>query len=141
MHYLKNLLTALCGRNPYQIELDKMREQYEQTADRVETLSDMYYSVQQKKSEADAMLSEYARKLTDYQTLVENLRERVSEKDAMIARMKEDFTVRTDGYKRRIEDYSGQVARLQGELAKVRKRASRANASKKLKKEDGRNEK
>lgn len=131
-HYFQNLMTALLGSNPYQKELDDVREKYGKTAERVGQLEDMYYKSLEKWEEA-------AKQLTGYQTLVENLRERVAEKDALIAQLKEEAAARADGYKRRIEDYSAQVARLQADLAKARKR-SRTAGRKNIKKKDSHDE-
>ena len=123
-HYFKNLVTALCGSNPYQLELDDVREKYEKTAERVEQLEGLYNKALERWDEASKQLS-------SYQTLVENLRERVAEKDALVDRLKEESAVRAEGYRRRIEDYSAQVARLQGELAKARKRGMKPKTVKK----------
>lgn len=138
-HYFQNLITALLGSNPYQKELDDVREKYGKTAERVGQLEDMYYKSLEKWEEAGRQGEEASKQLAGYQTLVENLRDRVAEKDALIAQLKEEAAARADGYKRRIEDYSAQVARLQADLAKARKR-SRTAGRKNVKKKDSHDE-
>lgn len=134
MGYIKNLMTALLGNNPYQMELDRVKEEYAKTASRVNDLSD-------KADELNQRLEDDVKTLDGYQLLIENLRERVAEKDGEIAHMKEEFKERTEGYKRRISDYSGQIARLQGELAKQKKRRQAAKARKPAKKQEEETEK
>ena len=77
MKYIKNLIIAILGRNPYLEELDKLREQYNKAAQNVEALQDMYYDAIDRWNESDKQA-----KLL--QALVENLRERIREKDEMI---------------------------------------------------------
>ena len=130
-----NLMTALCGSDPYQKELAEVRERYEKTSERVRQLDDMYYQALRKWEEASMKLEKDGKALSDYQKLIENLRERVAEKDAMIAEIRMDCRQQAEGYKHRIADYSAQVARLQGELAKVRKRSAQAKPKGTRKKE------
>ena len=140
-NYLRNLWLALTGNNPYQVELDEVREEYRKTASNVKKLEDFYYKALEKWDKADGQIK-------DYQTLVENLRKRVAEKDALIAEMDKDYRKRvaekdaliaemdmdyrkqSDGYKKRIVDYGEQIARLQGQLAKARKRTAKASKPK-----------
>lgn len=128
MGYIKNLLTALVGNNPYQMELDRVKEEYSKTASRVNDLSE-------KADELSRRLEEDAKTLVGYQVLVENLRDRMKEKDGEIARIKEEYRERAEGYKRRLADYSGQIARLQGDMAKLRKRRQQARRQPKKKEE------
>ncbi len=72
MGYIRNLVIAMMGRNPYQEELDELQEKYEKAALHVSSLQDMYYSAVERWTEADKQ----ARSL---QTLVENLRTRIRE--------------------------------------------------------------
>ena len=99
--YFKNLLTALLGRNPYQAELDRVREEYAKAADNVKLLRDEYMTEQEKASATGKLLREYdkllvssERQLTGFQTLVENLRERIRD------------------YQQRIEEYNEEIDRL-----------------------------
>ena len=78
--YFKNLLSALLGNNPYQAERDKLRWQMEQAAENVERLRDMYCAACEKWEQGD-------KQATSLQQLVENLRERIKDKDAAINQM------------------------------------------------------
>ena len=91
--YFKNLFIALCGNNPYQMELDRVREEYEKTTEKVYHLEEMYWKFQEQKAEID-------KQVAGYQTLVENLRQRLKDKEKLVA------------------DYSGTIAKLNEELNK-----------------------
>ena len=95
--YIKNLLMALMGRNPFQRELKEVKEAYEETAKKVTGLSSLYKKVSE---EMDAV----EKQQKDYQTLVENYRERLKEKDELIVRMKEDYQQRLAGYNAKIDE-------------------------------------
>lgn len=125
-HYFRNLITALCGSNPYQMELDDIREKYGKTAERVGYLEDMYYKSLEKWDESCKQNEEAGRQLASFQKLVETLRGHIKEKDELLDQLKKEASARAEGYKRRIEDYSAQVARLQAELAKAKKRSRTA---------------
>lgn len=71
--YISNLLTALVGKNPFEKELKELRNEYEQAAERVRQLDMMY-------KDAYSMMN-------TYQILVENLRERIKEKDELLNKM------------------------------------------------------
>lgn len=111
--YLRNLMTAICGSNPFQMELDRVREEYEKTAERVARLDELC-------SEFRAGQSEDARKtavqIGSLQRLVENYRRRLAEKDDLIASMKEDFRKQEEDYKTRLSAYSLQISSLQQRL-------------------------
>jgi peptidoglycan hydrolase CwlO-like protein len=62
-NYLRNLLSALLGNNPYQTERDELRRQMKQGNKQVASL----------------------------QQLVENLRERIKDKDAVIAQLQKEY--------------------------------------------------
>lgn len=70
--YFRTLLLALLGRNPFQMELDELREHYEQASDRVVELYELYYKSVDNFDKTKQMVA-------DYQTLIENLRERIGE--------------------------------------------------------------
>jgi chromosome segregation ATPase len=76
--YLKNLLAALLGNNPYQAERDELAAKLEQAGDNVRGLNELYYTVLEK-------WAANKRQLASLQQLVENLRERIADKDAAIA--------------------------------------------------------
>jgi len=75
--YFKNLLAALLGNNPYEAECDDLRRQMEQAAENVERLRDMYCAACEKWEQSD-------KQVASLQQLVENLRERIKDKDAAI---------------------------------------------------------
>ena len=75
--YFKNLLSALLGNNPYQAECDELRRQMEQAAENVHGMNELYYTVLEK-------WAANKRQLASLQQLVENLRERIKDKDAAI---------------------------------------------------------
>jgi predicted nucleic acid-binding Zn-ribbon protein len=75
--YFKNLLSALLGNNPYEAERDELRRQMEQAGENVRGLNELYYNmVERWETEQKQMAS--------LQQLVENLRERIADKDAVI---------------------------------------------------------
>lgn len=76
--YFKNLLSALLGNNPYQAERDELRRQMEQAAENVRGMNELYYTVLEK-------WAANKRQLASLQQLVENLRERIKDKDDAIA--------------------------------------------------------
>lgn len=76
--YFKNLLSALLGNNPYEAERDELRRQMEQAAENVRGMNELYYTVLEK-------WAANKRQLASLQQLVENLRERIKDKDDAIA--------------------------------------------------------
>lgn len=89
--YFKNLLSALLGNNPYEAELDDLRRQMEQASENVERLRDMYCAACEKWESAKRLLSinrerieKRDSQIASLQQLVENLRERIADKDAVI---------------------------------------------------------
>ncbi len=115
--YLKTLMLALLGRNPFREELDELHEHYQKVADRVSDLNDLYLKSLESLEEVEG-------KVGDYQKLTENLRQRIAEKDALMERIKKD-------YQQRIEKYVQEVDRLRGELAAAKKTKSARTRSKK----------
>lgn len=109
MQYFKNLLIALFGNNPYQMELDRVREEYEKTAEKVTQLDDLYWAFKEQLATAE-------KQVASYQTLVENLRERLKEKDEQIAHMNKSRQQLVDENQKRIAAYSETIAKLQAEL-------------------------
>lgn len=117
--YLENLLTAICGKNLYRQKLYKLREQVKKAGENVRMLQDAYYGVQEKKAEAERVMSDYAKQMTGYQKLIENYRCRLKEKDAMIEGIRKDYQRQAANYEKRIGDYCVTIAELQknnGEL-------------------------
>lgn len=76
--YFKNLLSALLGNNPYQAERDELRRQMEQAGENVRGMNELYYTVLEKWAANKSQLA-------SLQQLVENLRERIKDKDDAIA--------------------------------------------------------
>ena len=83
--YFKNLLSALLGNNPYEAERDDLRRQMEQAAENVEQLRNMYCAACEKWAQGD-------KQVASLQQLVENLRERIKDKDAAINQLKKEYT-------------------------------------------------
>lgn len=117
--YLKNLMTAICGANPYRLELDKLKEDMEKAGANVRVLQDAYYSVQEKRDDLEKLLEDYAKQMNSLQTLVENYRERLKEKDAMIEDIRKDYQRQMENYVKRVGDYSLTIAELQKKLDKL----------------------
>lgn len=82
--YFRNLFIAICGNNPYQMELDKLREELDKAGENVKMLQGLYYKELEKAAEAEKLLA-------SYQTLVENQRERIKEKDEMLKEIRKDY--------------------------------------------------
>ena len=75
--YFKNLLSALLGNNPYQAERDDLAARLEQAAENIEKLHNMYCAACETWERSD-------KQVASLQQLVENLRERIKDKDAAI---------------------------------------------------------
>ena len=73
--YIKNLLLAIRGRNPFAEEVADLREKLEKAGKNVSGLNEMYYSALEKWEAAE-------KRAASQQQLVENLRERIRDKDA-----------------------------------------------------------
>lgn len=110
-NYLKNLWLALTGRNPYQLELDKARKEYKQTAKHVQDLEKLYEKVQKKMEEDD-------RQVRNYQHLTENLRQHLVDKDVLMDRVKRDYQKRLDEYNATIDNLRSELQEKQTEAAK-----------------------
>lgn len=79
--YLKNILSALLGNNPYEAERDDLAAKLEQAGENYRGLNELYYNVLEK-WEAER------KQIASLQQLVENLRERIKDKDAVIEQLK-----------------------------------------------------
>ena len=80
MLYFKNLMMALMGRNPFPEELEQITEQYEKTAEKVRELNDLY-------DKSVESIERLTAQVGDYETLVENLRQRIDEKEDVITEL------------------------------------------------------
>ena len=95
--YLLNLLTALRGINPFERELEQVKKDYERVAEQVAQLQSVYATVKKRTTGAVSQIR-------GLQKLVENLRSRLSEKDELIERMKQDFQQRVNAYNAKIDE-------------------------------------
>lgn len=86
--YLKNLLAALLGNNPYQAERDELAAKLEKADENVKQLRDMYFAACEKWEQND-------KQVASLQQLVENLRERIKDKDAAINQYMTDMDALT----------------------------------------------
>jgi len=82
--YLKNLALVLLGRNPYEAERDELAAKLEKAAENVERLRDMYCAACEKWEQGD-------KQVASLQQLVENLRERIKDKDAAIEQLQKEL--------------------------------------------------
>ncbi len=97
--YLHNLMTALRGINPFEVELDRVRQDYKRVAEQVAQLESVYGAVKDKTVRS-------VNQVRSLQQLVENLRGRLKEKDTLIERIKAE-------YQQRIKDYNIKIDELQ----------------------------
>ncbi|MBR6339966.1 MAG: hypothetical protein IKR63_07560 [Alloprevotella sp.] len=97
--YFTNLMTALCGVNPFEAELERVRQDYNRVAEQVAQLQSVYDSVKK-------MTTTTAKQNKSLQRLVENLRTRISEKDTLIEQMKVE-------YKKLVKKYNVKTDELQ----------------------------
>lgn len=82
--YFKNLLSALLGNNPYQAERDDLAAKLAKADENVRGLNELYYNMVER-WEAEQ------KQTTSLQQLVENLRERIADKDAAIDQLKKEY--------------------------------------------------
>jgi len=89
--YLKNLLSALMGNNPYEAERDELAAKLGKAGENVRSLQDQLYaaleqweSVKRLLTQDIELLAKRDSQIASLQQLVENLRERIADKDAAI---------------------------------------------------------
>lgn len=82
--YFKNLLSALLGNNPYQAERDDLAEKLEKAGDNYRGLNELYYNVLEKWETERKQTDSLRKQTASLQQLVENLRDRIKDKDASI---------------------------------------------------------
>ena len=90
--YLTNLALAIVGVNPYRKELDELSEHYEKMANEVGLMRDLY-------ERGTSDLKKAEKNILSYQTLVENLRSRLDEKDVMLKSMKDEYELKLNKLK------------------------------------------
>ncbi len=112
--YFTILWLALTGCNPFRKELDEKNSQLEKAAENVQALHEQLYAAMDNWNNSAVNAEELKKKLEaekhtvhDFEVLVENLRERINEKDTLMERMKQD-------YQQRIAQYTQEIAELQG---------------------------
>lgn len=110
MKYFRNLMTALSGRNPYEKELAEARDECETTKRKVQELIDLH-------NQLECECSYTKGQVASCQVLIENLRQRLGEKDEVIHRLGEERSRIVDDSNRRIASYSETIAKLQEKLA------------------------
>ncbi len=115
--YFKNLWLAITGRNPFREELDEVKAMCKETGEKLQSLHELYYEVVDKWQKAVSIAETAYKKTQDYEKLIENLRERISEKDTLLERTKED-------YQEHIKQYMTTIDKLTAE----RDNAGRDNA-------------
>lgn len=124
--YTKMLLFAFLGRNPFRAELDALHEDYRMAVNNISELQNLYCGLVEKMTDNEKNLALTSDKLLEaneklasnktliegvckqrdsYQQLVENLRERLNEKDMIITHIKRD-------YQERIKAYNVEINRL-----------------------------
>jgi uncharacterized protein YeeX (DUF496 family) len=97
--YVKNLWLALTGANPYSDELQDAKDKLNKAADNLSAMRNQLYAALEKWEQS-------VKRTDDYEALIENLRERIKEKDTLMERMKEDYQKRIDQYTKKIDELS-----------------------------------
>lgn len=97
--YIKNLLIAVCGKDPYREELDRVREEMKKAGENVAMLQGSFSIAHEKANNCEQLLNDYKclleksdKQLVSYQRLTDNLRQRIA-----------DFQTRIKEYNREIE--------------------------------------
>lgn len=83
-YYWKNLINALIGKNLYSEELKQLNKQYQKTTEDVNRLNELYYDSLLAWQKAD-------KQVKSFQTLTENLRQRIIDKDVVIAELQKEL--------------------------------------------------
>lgn len=83
-HYLNNLLLALLGKDPFRMELEKVKYEYEMTAKKVVQLEGLRYQFEEKMAGTYKELAKTKEEIRGYKMLTENLRQSVADKDAAL---------------------------------------------------------
>lgn len=99
--YGKNLLLALLGNNPYQVEMDEARDYLEKAAGDLKATQDMCYSTME-------MWSESQKQLNQMQQLVETLRGHLHEKDDQVEQLRREYRDSIEQMKRDYEKHQSE---------------------------------
>lgn len=84
-------MLALRGQDPFRVEIDSLHEEFDMASEEVYRLKNLYCDVLKKTIENEKKMIDANRVLLSYQKLVENLRERLVEKDITIKRIMTDY--------------------------------------------------
>lgn len=105
--YFKNLLSALLGNNPYEAERDNLAAKLEKAGENVRSLQDQLYATLEQWESAKRLptqdielLAKRDKQVTSLQQLVENLRERIADKDAAI----KQYVIEVDALRGELEE-------------------------------------
>jgi len=108
--YFKNLVLVIRGRNPFAEEVADLKEKLEKAGENVRGLNEMYYSALEKWETAK-------KSAASQQQLVENLRERIRDKDAELEEQGRAFRERMEQTRqdcdKRIATYAQEIEMLQ----------------------------
>lgn len=112
--YIKNLVLAICGRNPFAEEVENLKEKLEKAGENTRGLQNQLYAALEKQD------AERDKQIASLQALVENLRDRIKEKDAEQDEQGREYRQRMEQthqmYDKRIATYAKEIERLQEQL-------------------------
>lgn len=124
--YFKNLVLAIRGRNPFAEEVAGLREKLEKAGENVRGLQDQLFAALERWESAKRLLSlnrermeKRDNQIASLQTLVENLRERIRDKDAELEEQGRAFRERLEQTRR---EYDGRIATYAEEIARLKEK-------------------
>ena len=85
VRYIRHIILALLNKNPFQEELERVKSEYEQTANNLKDAQEQIFIIEEKLSGAESLVK-------DYQNLTENLRERITDKDTLFDRERREHS-------------------------------------------------
>lgn len=110
--YFRNLWLALTGRNPYQDEMYALAEDLSRAREDLDQVSEKADLFEKWSQETHKVVSDDAVMIRSLQRLVENQRERIADKEGLIARMQEEHRKSEQSYQDRIDACNAQLAEL-----------------------------
>lgn len=114
--YFKNLVLAIRGRNPFAEEVADLKEKLEKAGENVSALNDQLYAALEKWEAAK-------KSAASQQQLVENLRERIRDKEAELEEQGRAFRERLEQTRR---EYDGRIATYAEDIKRLQKRIKKA---------------
>ena len=118
-NYFRNLLEALLGRNPLREDMERMRQAHEKNEKEMLALKNLYCDCVDIMDRYSRQIAEKDKQITSLQTLVDNLRERIKEKDGLLELVQHEYQLRmkqaSEDFQKKIETYSEEIDRLKGE--------------------------